>query len=658
MQKSYVFRLSCLLSLFSCSLFGTTTESLQPVNDIVKKLVEYHIDATEIHEDILVKSFATYINNFDPAKVYLLKKDIINYLEPKSSYKKNLLKHYNNRNFSDYKSLNDTIKISIPRARRWRKAWLENAEQTFQEALEVKSLPIKSSFTDDLKLLEEKHKYYFLSIVSGYIKDSPENKYKGKESKLLKLCHKLIESHENDYLCLQEDGKNMTTKDEEKHISVKIIKSIANSLDAHTAYFSETEASALRTQLEKGMCGIGIILKEDIEGILIKDVVPQGPAHESHKVLPNDILKSVNGQSIDGMSFSKVLEILKGPENSTVVLDLEHSKPKKRVEVKITRKKIILGDKRVDVSSEPFANGIIGKINLHSFYEGENNVSSELDLKKSISELQEKNMLGLILDLRENSGGFLSQAVKVSGLFMTNGVVVISRYSDGSVKYYRTFNGNKFYDGPLVILISKNTASASEIVAQTLQDYGIGIIVGDQQTYGKGTVQHQTITGNFKNEPLFKVTVGRYYTVSGKSTQIEGVKSDISVPSKYSEEEIGERYLDNPLLPDSYSAAFEDSLSDINPTAKKWFKKYYVPNLQVKEDRWTTILPNLVINSKIRLENNRNYENFLSVLKNAFETTGTYKEASFGSNDLQMEESVNIIKDMILLSQIRPMDSK
>ena len=153
------------------------------------------------------------------------------------------------------------------------------------------------------------------------------------------------------------------------------------------------------------------------------------------------------------------------------------------------------------------------------------------------------NLRGLILDLRSNSGGFLSQAVKVAGLFISDGVIVISKYSNGEEKFYRDVDGKTVYDGPLVVLTSKATASAAEIVAQALQDYGVALVVGDEHTYGKGTIQTQTVTDN-RSTSYFKVTVGKYYTVSGHTPQKEGVKADIVVPGRWSKEKIGEMSID------------------------------------------------------------------------------------------------------------------
>ena len=167
------------------------------------------------------------------------------------------------------------------------------------------------------------------------------------------------------------------------------------------------------------------------------------------------------------------------------------------ITVPLVREEIAVDEDRARWNYEIFDGGIIGKIKLDSFYQGDNGMTSENDVREAIKQLDKQgNLRGLILDLRENSGGFLSQAVKVAGLFITNGVVVISKYFNGEEHFYRDMDGKISYDGPLIILTSKATASAAEIVAQALQDYGVAIIVGDEHTYGKGTIQSQTVTEN------------------------------------------------------------------------------------------------------------------------------------------------------------------
>src|SRR5262245_36456730 len=247
----------------------------------------------------------------------------------------------------------------------------------------------------------------------------------------------------------------------------------------------------MKVQLKKGMCGIGVVLREGLDGILIQDIIAGGPAEKSGQIKKGDTIIEVDGSPIKGFSFHRVLEIMKGKEGTKTILGIMRQKAPhpQFLRVELTRAKITLPDQRVDVQAEPFGDGIIGKITLHSFYEGDDGISSEKDLKRAIEQLKEEGPLyGLVLDMRENTGGFLSQSVKVAGLFITGGVVVISKYSDNTKKYYRAVEGRRFYDGPLVVLISKGSASATEIVAQSLKDYGVAIVVGDDQTYGKGTI--------------------------------------------------------------------------------------------------------------------------------------------------------------------------
>jgi carboxyl-terminal processing protease len=337
------------------------------------------------------------------------------------------------------------------------------------------------------------------------------------------------------------------------------------------------------------------------------------------------------------------LTYLRGEEGSAVELRLKREGASPFV-VELKREKVLLNEDRLTYAVEPHGNGWIGKIVLPGFYDNGEGVSSEKDLREAIKELKAKGPLhGLVIDLRENSGGFLTQAVKVAGLFITKGIIVISKYSDGEIRYMRDIDGRLYYEGPLVLLTSKASASAAEIVAQALQDYGVAVIVGDERTYGKGSMQYQTVTE--ENPPAFyKVTVGRYYTISGRSTQIEGVKADIVVETIFSPYNIGERYLEYPISRDNLE--LEHLMSDKN--SSKNFQKKYLPNLQVQETVWKKMLPKLKANSEQRLAKDPNYQLFLKRLKGEVKDS---KKSSFGQEDLQLKEAVNIVKDMIQLSK-------
>lgn len=264
------------------------------------------------------------------------------------------------------------------------------------------------------------------------------------------------------------------------------------------------------------------------------------------------------------------------------------------------------------------------------------------------------------MDLRSNSGGFLSQAVKVAGLFITNGVIVISKYANGDERFYRDVDGKIAYDGPLIVLTSKATASAAEIVAQALQDYGVALVVGDEHTYGKGTIQTQTVTDN-QSASYFKVTVGKYYTVSGHTPQKEGVKADVVVPSHWNREEIGESYTIDPVAADMIPPAYDDQLADVSKDVRSWYLKYYTPTVQHRTDQWRGLLPTLRKNSEYRIAHNKNYQFYL---KGGQDHSNSEEEAdeeewntakknkTYGEDDLQINEAVNILKDMILLHSL------
>ena len=619
------------------------------VRKTMYKFFEYHIDYSALTAEVVKRSFKIYLSDFDPSYSYLTLEEARMYIHPNDQMAQIVIREYQKDRYTTYFAIDQMIHDSIARAREWRSGWESDPVRLVFEAQKFRKKPqVYGTFAVSKRDLKQRHYQRLLHVIAFQIDEQKIKTCEGCEQKIVDLCEKQISTHENNYFGLNDEGIAFSDIELEHHVVLRTIKSLAHSLDAHTTYFSPDEAYSMRVQLEKGMCGIGVVLREGIEGIVIQDMLCGGPAENCGKLKVGDTIIAVDGKSVKESSFRHVLDIMRGNEGEETHLGIARRDALNNTEffqVNLKRAKIALEEKRVDVTSQPYGDGIIGTITLHSFYEGQNGISSEKDIKKAIADLTQMGPLhGLVLDMRDNTGGFLSQAIKVSGLFITSGVVVISKYSDGEIKYYRVVDGERLYDGPLVILVSKGSASATEIVAQTLQDYGVAVIVGDERTYGKGTIQHQTVTDDASNT-FFKVTVGRYYTPSGKSTQVEGVRSDIVVPTDLHFAEIGEAYLDFPLPPDTVAAAFDDPLTDIDPFAKRWFSKYYSPTVQVKETRWAVYLPALRKNSEKRIAQNKNYQQFLKEIKNKIEPLGTY-----GTNDLQLEESVHIVKDMIYFS--------
>lgn len=613
------------------------------------QLFEYHIDQKEISALVIKRSLATFFEQFDANKTYLTSAEIADFTQLSDSKVKGILKEYQRDQFTTYRQMNSLIQQSIYRARTWRTAWMQNIPQLYKEA-KIQGAKVPSAtdkeYAGSEEELKNRHYRQFLQFISYQEKQLGQPITKGNEAKLIKLCEKQLCLQENQYLGLNDAGELQSEEYQNHLIVLRTLKAFAHSLDSHTSYYSPEEAYNMKIQLEKGLCGIGIVLQEGIDGVMVANIIKGGPASKIGLIQIGDTIIEVDGKSVKDFSFSKVLEVLRGNEGSKIQLGVLRPSPKGNADflrVELTRSKMTIEDKRVDIAYEHFGDGILGKITLYSFYENDDGISSEKDLRKAIDYLKGQGELkGLVLDLRENNGGFLTQAVKVGGLFISSGVIVISKYSDGTIKFFRSVDGVPYYDGPLVLLISRESASATEIVAQTLQDYGVAVVVGDDKTYGKGSIQHQTVTSDRTNS-FFKVTIGKYYTVSGKSTQIHGVKADIVVPTDLYFEKIGEEYSDNPLAPDEIEPAFEDPLTDIDPYSRKWFAKYYMPTLQKKVSFWTQQLPILRLNSDSRLKNDKNYQVFLKYLKDEKE------DKEFGQNDLQIIEANNILKDMIFL---------
>lgn len=634
--------------VFCCAaalcLFGFQGKSFELKKTDVRKTMQemfiYHVEHKELSPTLAKRSLKIFLEQFDSERVYLMSAEVKPYLEPRDDKIKSIVKKYEQDDLSEFENMNELARSSIARARSYRE---ELKAELIASAEEPE--PLGGTYLDyarNEKELKERIRKQLVRMLwiektaNNLSALSPEQR-----KKIFALWEKRYARMENTYLPVSR---------QEHYLAMHTLKALAKSLDAHTSYYSPEEAYEMRTSLEKQFEGIGVVLRENMDGVVIHDMIKGGPAERSGKITSGDLLVEVDGQRLEGLTYEEVLKKLQGEGKGGVRIGLRSSTSDiaKIYYVDLKREKIVIQDDRVQYSYERYGDGIIGKINLPSFYESGEGTSCEVEMREALRALRKQgNLLGLVLDMRENSGGFLNQAVKVAGLFISSGVVVISKYAKGETQYLRDLNGRSFYSGPLVILTSKGSASAAEIVAQALQDYGTGIVVGDERTYGKGTIQYQTVTDTSANS-FFKVTVGRYYTVSGRSTQIEGVKADIVVPTVYSTMNIGERYLEYPLKNDQIPSAYNDPLTDVDPHNKQWFQKNYLPNVQKKLSLWTQMLPQLQGNTSYRLANNKDFTLFLKVMED-HESLQPFKptaQQNWGVEDLQMIEAVNIVKDM------------
>jgi len=274
---------------------------------------------------------------------------------------------------------------------------------------------------------------------------------------------------------------------------------------------------------------------------------------------------------------------------------------------------------------------------------------------------KEHKINGVILDLRFNAGGVLSQAIAVTGLFIKKGVVVSVKDENGQIHPLRNLDSGVIWNGPLMVLTNRGSASAAEIVAGALQDYGRALIVGDDHTFGKGSFQTFTLSAanasSIDPQGEFKVTRGCYYTVSGKTPQLTGVKADIEVPSGLETLEIGEMYSKYPLDNSTIEPAFEDTLSDVPFFQREKIRRLYLVDRQDIETRYKDILPELLSNSKIRQAENKAYAHYLEMMKKNDPEIDDYEKPE-NRPDFQLYEALDVMKDCIILLDEKQIDKE
>lgn len=343
------------------------------------------------------------------------------------------------------------------------------------------------------------------------------------------------------------------------------MNSFAEALDPHTNYLSPTSADRFNQEMSQSLEGIGALLQEDGEYIKISSVLPGGPAIKSKQLGANDKIIGVaqgdNGQfvSIIGYRVDDAVKLIKGPKGTIVRLQIRQADalagaaPK---EVRLVREKIKLEEQRakkevIELSGngKPYK---IGVINIPMFYrdfEGarkreEGFSSTTTDVQRLLNELKAEKVDGVVIDLRDNGGGSLTEAINLTGLFIEKGPVVQVKESSGETEVYSDPDPSTTYDGPLAVLVNRFSASASEIFAAAIQDYKRGVIVGGQ-TFGKGTVQtlidlNQWLPKEPEKVGQVKMTIQKFYRINGSSTQHKGVMPDIELPQRYGASDFGE----------------------------------------------------------------------------------------------------------------------
>lgn len=634
-----------IILLFSLSVEAkypdlTPAKTTQKLNEVMKA----HASHKELNSEIIRRALNNYLDILDPAKTYFIESDIHQWLEPSDALVDQIIVDYRNNQFSEFEKINGAMVSAIERRRTLDKQIQNDALPKKVPSSEFKDM---KWVTNESELLDRLKKIRSLQIeTSTKLNDEDKDK-----------AFQRIAKHQAKR---EEEFLNMDQKEHQNMVLVDVLKAFTSALDSHTAYFTPEEASQFMINVQQRLFGIGAQLRDDINGFSVVKIIEGGPAYNGKELKAKDRIIAVNGEPVVGMDIVDAVQLIRGPENTEVVLTVirevgeDDDKHEEKRDITIHRGEVVLKESRYESSYEPFGDGVIGYLHLYSFYQ-DPEYSSAADLLKQINELKKDHKLkGIILDLRSNSGGMLSQAVSVTGLFIGKGVVVSIKDNTGAIQHLRNLDGKPAWDGPLVVLINRASASASEIVAQTLQDYGRALIVGDTKSYGKGSFQTFTLNttkdGQVNPEGEYKVTRGRYYTVSGKTPQLTGVLSDIVVPGALAESELGENQAKYPLENDRIKPNFDDDLSDIPFFQREKIRLLYKFDLQQQLKTYDPYLPILAKNSEYRVENNKNYQNFLKEIKKK-DASEEEDPEEFGQNDLQLTEAYNIMKDLIILSQ-------
>jgi carboxyl-terminal processing protease len=374
------------------------------------------------------------------------------------------------------------------------------------------------------------------------------------------------------------------------------LSALAQTYDPHSEYLSRSELENFSISMRLSLVGIGAVLQSEDGYAKIMDLVTGGPAQSEGSLKVNDRIAAVaqgkNGEFIDvvGMKLDKVVEMIRGKKGTTVRLQVIPTAvdPSQRKIVEIIRDEVKLKaqEAKAEIVERRAPNGKmmrLGYITLPSFYADMENAASKgaksttRDVKALLERLQKENIGGLVIDLRRNGGGSLEEAVNLTGLFIRKGPVVQAKDANGNIHISRDRDATVAYEGPLVVLTSRLSASASEIFAAAMQDYGRAIVVGDRNSFGKGTVQTMLEIGRFipflggegNDAGALKLTIQKFYRIAGGSTQLHGVKSDLSLPSTLDHPELGESALKNPLAYDNVPSVSFERVADEMPYLKE-----------------------------------------------------------------------------------------
>ena len=570
-NKYFIILLTTIFALASCS-FTSNSFNESDKDQLLLQLVSYILDEghyveKDLDDDFSTKAFDTYIDMIDPYKRYFYNSDINKFKE----YEYLIDDQFKN---SDLTFFNITHETLLKRIKESKEIYTELFSSPFNyEVDEVLIVSSDESFVSTREELKDRwrktFKYYTLNNLNDLLTENDSVKSLVINNINFNVVIKEYEekSRNSSLEFCNEIYQYYSDRSRQEWFS-DYVNAIVYQFDPHTFYFNADEKEDFDVDMSGNYAGIGARLQQKMDKISVVELISGGPAWRQNKLEVGDILLKVrqedeeNSVSIVGMRIKDAVKLIKGPIESSVILTIKKVDGQ-IVDLKIPRDIVQMEETYAKSSIVERLDSKYGLINLPKFYfdfddYSERNAAS--DIKKEIIRLKEEGIEGLILDLRNNGGGGLKPAVDMAGLFIEEGPIVQVQSFEKKKQILKDRDRSIVWDGPLVILVNELSASSSEILAAAMQDYKRAIIIGSKQTYGKGTVQNvldlnKMIRSNTNGDMgAFKFTIQKYYRINGGSVQLEGVKSDIVIPNRYSYIDFGEKEQDNPLEWDKITA--------------------------------------------------------------------------------------------------------
>ncbi len=569
-----------LIASLSISFVKNLSDERQKNTIILETMMagldQLHFQKQTVDNDFSAKVFDSFLENMDFRKLFFIKEDI----ELLEKYKYKIDDQIQSKSLDFFYTSKDLYLKRI-----------EESEKYFREALEkpfdftgneiIETDGKKMSFAKDKK--ELKQRWYLMMKYSVMTKLATKLDIQDDSTSQTDTVPKTYEELEakarEDILKTYTDWHHRLKKTEEEDILSLYLNAIAAVYDPHTEYFPPKDKENFDISMSGKLEGIGATLSQANAYIKVEQIVPGSPCWKQGELEVGDLILKVaqgNADPVDvvDMRLDDAIKMIRGKKGTEVRLTVKKADGTIII-IPIVRDEVIIAETyaKSAVVKNPKTNEKIGYIYLPKFYADFNDKNGRRcskDVKAELEKLKAEKVSGIVIDLRNNGGGSLTDVVEMMGYFIPLGPVVQVKARYAEAQLLSDNDKDVQYEGPLAIMVNEFSASASEILAAAVQDYGRGVIVGSPHTFGKGTVQRfvdfdMMVRGNDNLKPLgeLKVTTQKFYRINGGTTQLEGVKSDIVLPDAYTKLDMGEKDMDYPLGWDEIMRAKFDKSTQI-----------------------------------------------------------------------------------------------